>query len=387
MDSRLSTSTRENSPGRRIEQLDGWRAIAAIAVVGGHLFGNAHLHFTRLVPGFYDFLNLVGHLGLEILFVISGYIICRLLLIEEQRYGSFSFRAFYVRRFVRVLPPFYLYLATLVILAHFHLVVVTRHELARAAALVVDFHPLTSGWLTGHVWSLSVEEQFYLIFPTALWLTPQRWRGRVFAAVCIVVTTMALLLAWSTRVYLLSAGVVVGFAGISWGVLLSLHEERVRHFARNLSPKIVLLLATVMLATSVVQVHGSKMNVYQTLALAPAVCLFLMFTLEQETWFSRFLCWPPMRIIGITSYALYLWQELFTGTSSNYMGTGRYIPYMFPLLLLIVPVSWVVIEKPSMALGKTLSRRWRKAPFTNSVEPASSPLVQTAPDVHAFTTP
>jgi peptidoglycan/LPS O-acetylase OafA/YrhL len=179
--------------------------------------------------------------------------------------------------------------------------------------------------------------------------------------------------------------VMAGFVGIFWGALLSLKEDRARSFARRVSPKAVLLLAVLLLLLSIICMKGWPMVVYETLALSPAMGLFLLFTLEQKSWFSSFLCWPPLRLIGITSYSLYLWQQLFTGTSYNYSGAGRYIPYTLPLLLLIVPVSWVVIEKPSMAFGKTLSRRWRKVPLASPAKPAALPIVQTVPDARPFT--
>ncbi|HEX6495310.1 MAG TPA: acyltransferase [Acidobacteriaceae bacterium] len=381
-----------SKPSGRIEPLDGWRAVAAGTVVVGHFFGHAHPRIANSVPGLFDFLTFAGRLGLQALFVISGYIICRLLLIEEQRYGSFSFRGFYVRRFVRVLPPFYLYLATIAVLAHFGLLLVTGRELASAALLIVDFHAGPIGWPTLHVWSLSVEEQFYLIFPTTLWLTPQRWRSRVFAAICVVVIAAALAAACNSHIYLPRRdGVMPGFVGIFWGVLLSLQEDRARRFARRVSPKIVLLLAVLLLFLSVACMEGWPNMAYQTLALPPAVGLLLFFTVEQKSWFSSFLRWTPLRMIGITSYSLYIWQQLFTIRAIDYQGAGRYIPRMLPLLFLIVPFSWVVIEKPSMALGKMLSRRWRKAPLASSatlaVEPAASPIMQMAADAPASPLP
>jgi peptidoglycan/LPS O-acetylase OafA/YrhL len=281
---------------------------------------------------------------------------------------------------VRVLPPFYLYLTTLAILGHFGLLVVTKRELANSALLIVDFHAFTTNWLTSHVWSLSVEEQFYLIFPTALWLTPRRWRARVFAGVCVVFIAAAIVMACDSHFNLLRDGAMAGFVGIFWGVLLSLQEDRARSFARRLSPKIVLLLAAIMLLLSVACMKGWPKVAYETLALPPGVGLFLFFTLERRSWFSSFLCWNPLRMIGITSYSLYLWQQLFTGTSYYYRGLGRYIPYMLPLLLIIIPVSWVVLEKPSMALGKTLSRRWRKAPLASRPMAAASPHVPMVSD-------
>jgi peptidoglycan/LPS O-acetylase OafA/YrhL len=86
--------------------------------------------------------------------------------------------------------------------------------------------------------------------------------------------------------------------------------------------------------------------------------------MERKSWFQSLLCSRPVQAIGITSYALYLWQKLFTGRPEMYVGTGRFIPVLLPSLCFIVPLSWFLIEKPAMRLGRDLSRRVRRTPKT-----------------------
>jgi peptidoglycan/LPS O-acetylase OafA/YrhL len=360
MQNSLQTPVRENPTGR-IHQLDGWRAIAALTVVLAHFLGNAHARAASHIPGLPHFLHFTGNVGVQALFIISGFVICRLLIIEEQRHGSFSLRWFYTRRVLRVLPPFYLYLATLAVLAHFGMVVITGRQLAKAALFLVDFHSFSAPWLIGHAWSLSVEEQFYLFFPFILWLTPVKWRSVVFGIICTMFVASAITIAHTDRLLAVTSGVMVGFIGIFCGVLIGLHEEKARGIVRKVPAFVVLLLAAIVLLLGFREMHGMKWALLQAVVLPPIIGLFLVYTLEQESWFRSLLCWGPVRAIGVTSYALYLWQQLFTGTSSDYHGVGRFFPYMLPALLLIVPLSWFLIEKRSIQLGKNLSRGVRVA--------------------------
>jgi peptidoglycan/LPS O-acetylase OafA/YrhL len=65
--------------------------------------------------------------------------------------------------------------------------------------------------------------------------------------------------------------------------------------------------------------------------------------------------------VGLTSYGIYLWQELFTGPVEDYHGAGVALTYLLPLLGVIVPISYYMVEKPAMQLGKSLSQKARQA--------------------------
>ena len=150
----------------RFGSLDGLRALAIAAVLWHHWPGRFDLLDAKL--GDY------GFLGVDLFFVISGYLITTLLLREEQRDGQFSLSAFYWRRVLRILPVYYL-VVTLVGLYY----VVLRGE-TDYAVLWPYYYIFLSNFLTDHIpmlspsWSLSVEEQFYMIWPLLLLLVPRR---------------------------------------------------------------------------------------------------------------------------------------------------------------------------------------------------------------------
>lgn len=155
-----------DSTPRRIRGLDGLRAIAVAAVVVYHLG-------TGLLPG--------GFLGVDVFFVISGFLITTLLMTEQARFGTIRLRRFYARRARRLLPALLLVLAATALLA----ATVARDAIegfrgnAIAALLYVSnwwyigqeqsyFELIGRGNMLAHLWSLAVEEQFYLIWPAVV---------------------------------------------------------------------------------------------------------------------------------------------------------------------------------------------------------------------------
>ena len=155
---------------KRIPSLDGLRAISILLVVVGHWLS---LHYRSQAALSYAIL------GVRIFFIISGYLITTLLLTEHAKTLTISLRDFYVRRAYRILPA-----AAVFMLAVF---VIYRHELrwyhAVAAALyLANFDPKRP-WFLGHLWSLSVEEQFYFLWPSVL----RKWyRHRVKILLAVV---------------------------------------------------------------------------------------------------------------------------------------------------------------------------------------------------------
>src|ERR1700683_392352 len=109
-----------------------------------------------------------GPLGVQIFFVISGYIITALMLREHQRNGRVSLAAFYVRRAFRILPPLWLMLATTALLSLAGYIHVGPKSFLMAASFTCNTQPTSCGWFAGHTWSVATEEQFYLFWPLLL---------------------------------------------------------------------------------------------------------------------------------------------------------------------------------------------------------------------------
>jgi len=144
--------------------LDGWRALAILAVI----FHHANLFSAGPLSDQWIFQN--GYEGVDVFFAISGLLICWRLLDEESRRGRISLRNFYIRRAFRILPPAVIYLIAIAILSAIGLIHASAKELLASLLFFRNYlvqlgHFSVSPWFTGHFWSLSVEEHFYLLLP------------------------------------------------------------------------------------------------------------------------------------------------------------------------------------------------------------------------------
>lgn len=177
----------ENMPFH-IPSLDGIRAFSFLIVF------LAHAGLGKYIP---------GHLGLSLFFFLSGYLITTLLRIEFERTGSVSLKQFYLRRALRILPPFYLVLFLMMFLTY---IGVNGSSVSVEAAVMQIFHltnyqVVRDGWWQGMAagtwvyWSLAVEEHFYLFFPLLyLWLL--RHGGDAQRKASILILFCVLVLAW-----------------------------------------------------------------------------------------------------------------------------------------------------------------------------------------------
>ncbi|RUU12827.1 acyltransferase, partial [Mesorhizobium sp. M7A.T.Ca.TU.009.01.3.2] len=158
-------------------QLDALRAIAVTMVLYSHFFAEG--------PSFW------GHIGVRLFFVLSGFLITRLLL-EARSATEFetgpALRSFYIRRMLRIFPPYF------AVLGFVWLVDLdqSRGSLVWHALYLSNFwyalHNNWNPWVLGHFWSLSIEEQFYLAWPLVVLLAPRRR----FEAICIAVIALSL---------------------------------------------------------------------------------------------------------------------------------------------------------------------------------------------------
>ncbi|MBV8072845.1 MAG: acyltransferase, partial [Acidobacteriaceae bacterium] len=149
-----------------IPTLDGWRAVAIGMVIAYHAsmvpFGTVEAYRSS-----WAYLLRFGHIGVALFFGISGFLITTLLLREEARNGRISLSKFYIRRCFRILPAYYALLGSITILG----LITSRAELMSSLCFVRNYiHEGAGGgsYVTGHLWSLAVEEHFYLLWPGLL---------------------------------------------------------------------------------------------------------------------------------------------------------------------------------------------------------------------------
>lgn len=168
-------ATRPPAQGRFLPSLDGLRALAVLLVIALHSL--QRLSMTRPVSWWWLVLG-NGALGVFLFFIISGYLITTLLLRELAKTSRISLRGFYARRAFRILPPLYAYIAFIAVLGVTgHMPGFNRTELWTALTLTRNYSLHASLWSFEHLWSLCIEEQFYLLWPGVLVLCILAARG------------------------------------------------------------------------------------------------------------------------------------------------------------------------------------------------------------------
>jgi peptidoglycan/LPS O-acetylase OafA/YrhL len=360
---------------RRIPALDGLRGIAILAVFFRHYAGGLEktaastgLHILGMAFNF-------GWSGVDLFFVLSGFLITGILYDTKNRPGYY--KNFYVRRVLRIFPPYYLLAAIYLVLTP---VVAAHWKWGQLSFLVYLGYPLALIWpalaevspfvhLT-HLWSLCAEEQFYMIWPWTI--ARLRTSAAIFRA-CLALGAAALLLrvvictthgvdmSW-THDFLGSRmdAFAVG-AAITVAVRGPL-RERVMKWA----PAVFLPSATCVLAICLVRRtvdHSDPVIATIGLSLIALACgALLTMALRQGTWVERLLSLGVLRTFGKYSYAMYLFdfpltvflspkREYFIAALHSYaIGSGAFLVFCLLVNLMVAAASFHLVESPMMRL-------------------------------------
>jgi peptidoglycan/LPS O-acetylase OafA/YrhL len=347
--------------GQRIPSLDGFRAISILMVLYGHLGGTRN-YPTATVGTLGQWLGDLGHLGVLVFFVISGFLITTLLMGERQKTGTISLKQFYWRRVLRIFPAFYallLALALATLLGWMHL---TGRDFAFAMTYMVNYYP-SHPWQIGHLWSLSIEEQFYLLWPLALLVLRER-RALILAIAAIFA---APLLRAAIREYTFHINPHTPLADMSifpamfdyiaTGCALALLRSWLltQNWYLRLTASRWLLLA-VPLVFLINRLDG------YTLAMlfgSPIlnVCVALLIescTRHDRTLAGRFLNWKPVAALGVLSYSLYLWQQPFLNRHSDAWVNA--FPQNLVFAFVAALLSYFVVERAFLGLRNRFRR-------------------------------
>lgn len=289
--------------------IDGLRAIAVLAVVVFHAF-------PELLPG--------GYVGVDVFFVISGYLISGVICGQLAR-NRFSFADFYARRIKRILPALVVVLAACYAFGWITLLPDEYKQLGKHIAAGMGFVSNFALWNEAgyfdasasskpllHLWSLGIEEQFYLVWPLALWLFAKMRRGALWLVVAVGTLSFAINLA---TVHLSPVAAFYSPLSRFWelqlGCLLALLTRQweptqnpiPRKFADGLS-----IAGAVALGLSVA-LFNTDLAFPGAWALLPTIGTFLLIASGPDGWFNRHVLSRNVLVgIGLISYPLYLWH-------------------------------------------------------------------------------
>jgi peptidoglycan/LPS O-acetylase OafA/YrhL len=299
--------------------VDGLRAVAVLAVIGFHAF-------PGLVRG--------GFVGVDVFFVISGFLISGIIFsgLEQDR---FSFRDFYARRIRRIFPALLVVLVTAYVAGWFLLFAdryaeLGKHTFGGAGFIANLLLWRESGYFDGaadskpllHLWSLGIEEQFYLLWPLLAWLA---WKGRID----LLAVTLAVFLgsmyfnldrirrdligtfyAPHTRFWELMAGAVLAHLVAMqprWRFLAVFRDWHRRLTAGLRSRAAMSAGGAMLIAFSVFAIDQSR-HFPGRWAILPVAGAALVIAAGPDAWFNRALASRPLVGIGLISYPLYLWH-------------------------------------------------------------------------------
>lgn len=350
----LSRMPRRYMKETRLRQLDGLRTFAVLAVVVEHSMGWPHTDDQAFSPW------VLGTAGVRLFFVLSGFLITGILLkaraVSESEGSSMgpTWRAFYIRRALRIFPLAY----AAILFAYLIGVPTARADGWWYAAYLSNVLCVLRGqiapWL-GHFWSLAVEEQFYLVWPLLiLWIPRQSLRPWLIMVIVLAAGCRGMLVSHGLYLpaYVLS---VPRFDALAFGGLLALHER----------PSIVWLFgggaALIAVGAVVHPTVAAIVSEWGTIAVSSAL---IVYAARQPTdLVGRFLASPPLVYVGTISYGVYVlhllvpfvvklteqrfdiwlrfpapgpWQALYTAIAS----------------IMAASVSWFVLERPLNALKR-----------------------------------
>ena len=348
-----------------IPSLDGIRAVSFFLV----FFAHAGLGATIIPGGF----------GVTIFFLLSGFLITTLLRMEFARYRRVSLGGFYLRRVLRILPPLYVSLVLAIVLfriAKGHAAIPLAATLSQVLQ-VSNYYQIYAANLsilpgTGVLWSLAVEEHFYLLFPLLyIWMCS---RFTVYRQTIILLALCGATLAWRcilhfqfhsdfTRIYYATD---TRFDSILFGCVFAvaanpilrdpLHEWLLRRMNWLVPLSIVVIIGSFLIRAE--SFRDTLRYTLQGLALIP---LFIAAIHYQQTLPVRFLNLPVMRFLGVLSYTLYLCHGMFMDFFDSIWAGGAFLKGLVSLVCAICFATLVHywIERPCTRIRRRLSKALR----------------------------
>ncbi len=336
-------------------EIDGLRAIAVCAVI---LY---HAQITILGQPFMG-----GFIGVDIFFVISGYLITSIILKELLTTGSFSFKHFYERRIRRILPALLFVMLVSLPFAWMCLLPSSFVDFSKSILYSLGFssnfyfhysgqqYGAESGLLKPflHTWSLSVEEQYYILFPIVLLITFKYFRKYLIHTLILGFLISLGLAEWGSRNYPSASFYFLHTR--MWellaGSLLAYYEINNGHRSKNKILNLILPFTGLILIGHSILFFNDRMfhPSFFTLSSIIGVCLIIWFSNKDEI-ITKILSTKLFVGFGLISYSLYLWHYpifAFVKTTGLVMGNMTFKLLLIPILLICSVISYHFIEKP-----------------------------------------
>jgi peptidoglycan/LPS O-acetylase OafA/YrhL len=335
-------------------QLDGFRGLAILLVVVGHV-----LQFGFEIPAGGN----LGALGVLLFFVLSGFLITGLLDREMLQTGHISLSRFYIRRILRLFPALFCFLALLCLLIELGLITDTAWY-SIVACLIYVRNIWGRGASTTHIWSLSLEEQFYMLWPWMMRVssrTAALWIAIAGVLSVSVFRMTAIHLKWFdyeavgvfyVRPWFRFDSILIGCA-VALLLCQSVYISQFRTYLSGITLTIG-LWASMFVWTLWGEVATHVW--YLTVQMIFATLILLNLLLSKDMIYLVIFSHPVAVWFGKISYSWYLWQQLFTViTIPSWFGT-RAFPFNVAISLLLAVISYRFVEGPLLQMKDRITR-------------------------------
>ncbi len=340
---------------RRLPMLDGLRAISVALVVF------SHLQATRGFPTFAPLAPIVGDLGslgVRVFFVFSGFLITHLLIEEERRNGRISLSDFYARRAIRILPALGVFLLAMFVGERLGWLLLRPGDWFHALTFTMDYSP-RPGWPMGHLWSLSVEEQFYLVWPALIVVLGMASALRVAMAVVILMPVLRVALwvgipqyrdymdqSFETVADALAIGCVLA------GVRTSLGRRRL--YLALIGSRAFVLVPMLVAFINSQEIHPIAFMLVGETVMNAGIAVIIDWSLRNpDGYIGAVFESRPARFVGVRSYSLYLWQQPFLNHRATAFATS--FPINIVLACVAAILSYALVERPFAKLRTKFS--------------------------------
>lgn len=332
--------------------IDGVRAICVLLVMLNHLKTTGHIYFLPQ-----------PHLGVDIFFIISGFLITGLLCLEQKQTGKVDFGAFYWRRAFRIIPVYsavlLLYVAVCQLPSMSEKWVQLKAGMPWFLTFMNEFAVEPNhGNVFTHTWSLGIEEKFYLFWPLLFFLVAKTTRMRAvlvaifFAAVCFE--------PFSGRFYHAGAYYGLLMGSLTAFALSSSYRSRIESAIRRIP-------AVVMAGVFVGAFYLEDYTRSVLLGFSVLISLFMVHIVVKRSWLSGLLGSAPMVWLGKRSYSMYLVHVLCLNAIENRprientLSVVGVIAVSYALTALVAECLYRTVEEPARRGGKQfLAARMRR---------------------------
>ncbi len=360
-----------NQP-RRIPELDGLRGIAILLVVSFHYLNNQLVGSGTAIGKAIAKLTAFGWVGVDLFFVLSGFLIGNVLLRNFES-GNF-FSTFYIRRILRIIPNYFLLIIVYVIISNLSVfndnIFLTHHQtipLWSYFAMLHNFfmaHFNSMGNASMSItWSIGIEEQFYIVFPLLMLVFKRKGLPYLLAAAILLApffraqhnTWIPPYVLLNCRMDAIAFGILI--AWLNTQSMLSSVVDRFFYF-------LIGLLLTVILICGYLFWQFNDLGVFKQTLFSVVFSIGLMFSLTRTAgWYGSILRLKPLVWIGTISYSLYLFHYIILGLFQHFnnnltgLGINNGKDIIISLLALSASFlfSWLVyrfLETPMVNIGK-----------------------------------